>query len=304
MTHAGAFAADARFALAGCIDRDHGRAQSFASAWSIPRVFEGLNAALADPPPTGWDIVSVCTPDDSHGQILERLLGARPRLVFCEKPLDTDAVRAARIVDAYRAAGVSLAVNHLRQWDPAVAELRAALASGAHGQVQTVIGLYTKGLWHNGSHMIDLIANLLGEPTPEQVLGMRIDHTPADPTIDVRLRLADATPVTLLGGDARSYPLFELTIVCAAGTVTMEEGGFAWRVRAAEDSPEFPGHRRLGPGTSTPGGIAMAMAAAADNIASHLTDGTPLACDGARALRTLECCAAIAAMAQGGAGSP
>ncbi len=297
MTHAGAFAADDRFALAGCVDTDMALASGFAKAWRFPRSFNDLNAALTKPPNGGWEVISICTPDATHGEILEQVLASAPRIVFCEKPLDTDIDRARRIVRAYRAAGVALAVNHLRRWDPAVASFRDELADGAWGAVHTVFGLYTKGLWHNGSHMIDLVTNLFGPVIPERALGLRDDGAPGDPTIDVRLRLHDGTPVTLMGSDQRSYPVFELTTVCANGAFSMEQGGFAWRVRHAGASPEFPGHRHLSGGERRTGQIDGAMRAAVANLAAHLDDGAPLACDGDCALATLECCAKIAELA-------
>ena len=298
MTHAGAFGAHGRFAVTGCTDIDPGRAEAFSSAWSIPHHFNNIAAALVGAPATGWDVISVCTPDETHGDLLGEILESPPRLAFCEKPLDTDLERAQKLVAAYRDARIGLAVNHLRRWDPKVSALRKALAAGDYGPVHSIVGTYTKGLWHNGSHMLDLITNLFGNPIPEQVMGVNVDHAPNDPTIDVRLRLDDGTPVTLLGGDQRRYPMFELTIICADGTISMERGGFAWRLRAAGDSPEFPGHRHLGEGEITPGSIDAAMACAADNIAGYLDVGEPLACDGPTALGTLECCAAIAELAR------
>jgi hypothetical protein len=77
----------------------------------------------------------------------------------------------------------------------------------------------------------------------------------------------------------------------------MEQGGMYWRIRKAEPSSNFQGHRVLGEGKLRAGRYPEAMARAVDNIYRAVCYGESLASDGSSALATQEICEAIRAAA-------
>lgn len=65
------------------------------------------------------EIVSVCTPDETHHDIVVRLAEQwKPKVIWCEKPLSTDSESAQSMVDACKSYKVSLTVNYSRRWCP------------------------------------------------------------------------------------------------------------------------------------------------------------------------------------------
>ena len=80
------------------------------------------------------DAVILCTPHSKH---TEQVLAcaAAGKHVFCEKPLALTKADAERSVAACRAAGVQLGIGHERRYEPALAEVRHLVQSGALGTI-------------------------------------------------------------------------------------------------------------------------------------------------------------------------
>jgi predicted dehydrogenase len=80
------------------------------------------------------DAVILCTPHSKHTeQVLA--IAAAGKHVFCEKPLALTKIDAERSVAACRAAGVQLGIGHERRYEPALAEVRRLVHSGALGTI-------------------------------------------------------------------------------------------------------------------------------------------------------------------------
>lgn len=285
-THAGAYARDPGYRVVACIEPDAERRQAFMRRWRIPRGYTSLTEWRADGGVA--DVVSVCVPTPSHAEVLRALLPVRPRLVFTEKPLADDLATAAAIVDAYHAAEVALAVNYLRRWDPAMAELRRQLAAGDWGRIQSVSGWYTKGIRHNGGHLVDLLAFLIG---PLRAIAAWPSSFPGgpdgDPTLHARLEGPGGVPVSVLGADHRAHSLFEVNIVADGGLIQVEDAGRAVRLRRTVPDGRFPGLSGLDAGSRAATGIGRALPVALTNFQACLNGSAPLASSGDTALAAL-----------------
>lgn len=281
-THAGAYSRDGRFDLIACVEPDDKRRGEFMVAWDVPAGFRSIEEALGSG--NQFDVISICSPTDCHAHDLETALLLKPKLIFCEKPLTTSAAETQRLVDECAQLNIPLAVNYTRRWDADVSTLQADMHAGRWGQLRSVVGYYNKGIANNGSHMVDLLHLLVG-PMDIVKVGKPIDDFFAnDPTLPVWLEGPQGVPVLLACGHAGDYAIFELQLVFAQGTLTMEEGGLFWRERRTVDSETFKGYRTLDAGVRRPGQYPGAMLNAVDNIYRALKQGDPLASTGESAL--------------------
>lgn len=291
LTHAGAFRRHGGFSLAACVDPDVDRRDAFARRWEIPvsaASLGELDAAAGD-----FDVVSICSPNACHAEHLDAAIALRPRLIFCEKPVTESAAATRALVDRCSAAGILLAVNYTRRWAPDTIAIAEQIARGDWGAVRSVVGTYTKGVLHNGGHMIDLLQMLFG---PIALIGAGAavpDYWDDDPSVPALLVSERGVPIHLAVGDARDYALFELVIVTERGEIAMRDGGLGWTIRMAGDSAAFAGYRTLGAFEPRPGRYDEAMLAAANNIADALASGAPLASRGETALAAQTLCEAI-----------
>ena len=290
-THAGAFRRHGRYRLSACVDPDETRRREFMRHWGIASGHSSMDAVVESG--SRFDVVSICSPTDCHASDVLAALRLEPRVIFCEKPVTPSAATTAELVQVCEAAGVPLAINHTRRWDPEITRIRSELASGVWGSVRTVVGLYNKGVLNNGSHMIDLLHHLLG-PVSIVATGTPVwDGLPDDPSVPAVLSGPNGLPIHLACGDASDFALFEVQIVTKGGVLTMEEGGLAWRVRRTSESPHFRGYRTLDVGERHAGGYLLAMLGAVSNIHETLSSGTELASTGRSALAAQEICERI-----------
>jgi myo-inositol 2-dehydrogenase / D-chiro-inositol 1-dehydrogenase len=86
---------------------------------------------------TDIDAVIICTPTDTHADLIERFARAG-KAVFCEKPIDLDIKRVEQCLAVVDQHNVSLMVGFNRRFDPHFAAVRKAIDDGAIGQVEMV----------------------------------------------------------------------------------------------------------------------------------------------------------------------
>lgn len=291
LTHAGAFQRHGGFALTACVDPDAARREVFAARWGVQHTAASV-AALATAPGT-FDVISICSPNAVHAEHLEAAIALAPRLIFCEKPVTGNADATEALVARCHDAGILLAVNYTRRWAPDVVALAGELTRGERGAVRSVVGTYTKGVLHNGGHLIDLLHLLFGPLTLTAAGDPVHDHWHDDPSVPALLAAQGGVPIQLGIGDARDYALFELVVVTERGEIAMRDGGLHWTEREPGASAAFAGYRTLGGFAERPGRYDEAMSAAVGNIADALMTGAPLASTGDTALAAQRLCEQI-----------
>ena len=167
----------ARLEIVRAVEPELGGAQDFCAEHGL-ELTGSLDAVLAD---ASIGAVLLATPHSLHPAQVMACAAARKH-VFCEKPLALCRADAARMFDACRAAGVTLAVGHNRRFWPAMAALREAVARGDLGAILHIEGHNSNensqsittgwrlspeespggGLTGAGLHVLDAFVSLLG----------------------------------------------------------------------------------------------------------------------------------------------
>jgi predicted dehydrogenase len=291
-SHAKAYWLEPRAKLVAVADRDSARAREFASRWRVPRVYRTARTLMEAESP---DIVSICTPDETHLDVFEECVGSPGlKAIWCEKPLGTDIRRAERLVQICQERGIVIAVNYQRRWDPLVGHLRQVVQEGKLGDLQRVVVYYGKGILHNGSHAIDLLLDWLGRPQTLKVTGKIFDFVPGDPTVDAWLKMK-GVPVFLIGVDSRHYSLFEMDFLGTKGRAILANFGrrLEWFPRENSSGLDQAGELREPPMIRRRGRpIAMRLALA--EILHATQTGCAVLSSGQTALESLRLCRKLA----------
>jgi UDP-N-acetyl-2-amino-2-deoxyglucuronate dehydrogenase len=117
------------------------------------------------------DIVSVCSWHGQHAEMTVAAAARKPKVILCEKPMATSLGDADAMITACKRNGVRLAIGHMRRFYHGWEEARRLVAAGAIGAPQKVWSLIHDGLLNWGTHTIDGIRFVLGDPSTEWVFG-------------------------------------------------------------------------------------------------------------------------------------
>lgn len=117
------------------------------------------------------DIVSVCLWHGQHAPTVVAVAAMRPKLILCEKPMATSLGEAEQMIVAARRNKVRLAVGHQRRFLPGWNIARDLVAEGAIGKVTHLWSNVADGLLNWGTHTIDMMRFIMGDPAATAVVG-------------------------------------------------------------------------------------------------------------------------------------
>jgi predicted dehydrogenase len=297
-THAAAYRAADGVELVAVCDTDPAKADRCARRWNLTDAFTDVGGLLDRVRP---DIVSICTPDASHAPVLDQVLACRSvRGVLAEKPLAQNVSEAERLVRVARDRGIVLAVNYVRRYSPGHVWLEQAIGSGELGVIQKVLGLYTKGVLHNGTHWFDLARWLVGEISAVQAFAGADARDGEDPTLDVRLEFEGGAAGALQGCSAESFTVFEMDVVGTRGRARLVDSGHRIQMYGVGDSPHYSGYRSLLPAAEHDGGLREALPLAVRDLVECVARQQRPRCSGEDGVSALRIASAAIASAVAG----
>ena len=91
-----------------------------------------IDAVLAD---KSIGAVAICTPTDSHSDLITRAAAAGKH-IFCEKPVDLTIAKVEAVINAAREANVKLQIGFNRRFDHNFKKVRDLIKDGTLGEIQ------------------------------------------------------------------------------------------------------------------------------------------------------------------------
>mgnify|MGYP005856280637 CR=1 FL=1 len=174
------------------------------------------------------DIVSICT----WPQLTELACLAGVKAIWAEKPMAVDLAGCDRMLAAAERAGAVLIVNHQRRFRDRYVKARELIQSGAIGDVVQITGFLGGDLLTGGTHTVDCIRYLLGDPPAEWVIG-QIDMQDRPARRDQRGHMPEEQPHMRYGHyvESGAFALVQFQGSVRAtleGGVVMRPGGGGW----------------------------------------------------------------------------
>lgn len=290
LTHARAFQRHSSFQLAGGVDPNLGRRQLFEKHYGAPAYADVESAVKALQP----DVVAVSSPTSEHHASVHAVLAAgRPAAILCEKPLAYQRVEAREIVEATAEQGCKLFVNYMRRADCGVVEVKRRLDAGLISHPIKGVTWYSKGLFNNGSHFLNLLQYWLGGVTDFRILepGRLWDGLDPEPDVAVTFKLGT---MFFLAVREENYSHYTAELVAPNGRLRYEQGGerIFWQGTVKDAACE--GYTILDPvGESIETDFTRVQWHVVDQLAASLSGHQAHICSGAEALQTLEILAEV-----------
>lgn len=268
LTHAHALTNNPRTQLVGISDIDSVRGAVEAKKWKTSFFADTHDMLRALTP----EIIVIATPNATHTEMLALALSHNPKVIIMEKPVvhEQSAMKAIRALS--KKTTVPVVVNFRRRFDGVVSEIRGALLKGKYGSILSASALYSKGVVHNGSHMIDLARYLFGEMTSSKMHFSVDDFSAGEPTLGGVATFERCPQFYLMTGDERSFYVFEMSIVTEKCRIRFVDEGRVVLFEEVVKDTVYPDDRVLGKAKSKPTKLAESMSRMVEH-AIRVADG-------------------------------
>ncbi|MGL1890702.1 MAG: Gfo/Idh/MocA family oxidoreductase [Spirochaetaceae bacterium] len=237
--HAAAYGNIENTRLVACCYRSKEEQNDFAQKYSCKPYFNPEEMIKEEKP----DIVHIVTPVFSHAEMLEIVCKLNVPACLCEKPLCVGVKDYNRIRKAVRASKTKIVVNHQFRYHRDLVKCAEAVASGKLGKIRYCEFSCGMSMNQQGTHVLDYILKLLGDPKVESVYGAAGSPDPAEPRHPApkgtvaQVKFDNGVYGTWVTGesapivadDGTNFKHCREAVYCENGWVTYEEFG-EWRI--------------------------------------------------------------------------
>ena len=160
MSHTGSYVQVPEVELVAAADTYAEQREAFGRRYGLSNLYSDYREMLEKERP---EIVSVCTSAKPRADIVTTIaeMDSGVKAIWTEKPISVSLEQGDAMVAACRKAGIKLAINCGRRWNPWYTQARAMIDSGAIGEIIQVNVYMTGELSHN-SHALNLARYLAG----------------------------------------------------------------------------------------------------------------------------------------------
>ena len=221
LTYAKAFHLDPEITFS-VYDTDHQIAEKVAQRYRV-QILQVLDSRTFNE----YDIVAICTPTSTHYDYLSKMLIHGPKLIICEKPVDSDPLRLDKIVSLYSKSKTKVLVNFFRRFQPGIIQLRNEINDVLDEEGCTnIVVSYQRGFHNNASHAIDLLEYLFGltlDLSAALITNKIIDEFDTDPTMSVSC-FWNGVSVQFVGLTKVEFSHFDIAIYFKHRAVLLKDG--------------------------------------------------------------------------------
>ena len=242
-THAGAYSAVKETKLIAAADLNEKKLKKCGEKWKIPSLYSDYNEMLEK---EDIDILSVCTWNSTHFDIVKKAVESGVKAIFCEKPIAGTLSNANQMVEICNKNNVILQINHQRRFCPFHQKIGDFINNGRMGKIQQISFFYTTGIANTGSHVFDLLRFFFGDvdwvmsfPSENQSPNL------SDPNFDGLLRFKNNVFCTIHACAIKNFLIFEMDIVGEKGRLRITHSGFDLDFYKIRDSNLFSGYKEL-----------------------------------------------------------
>jgi myo-inositol 2-dehydrogenase / D-chiro-inositol 1-dehydrogenase len=190
-----------------------------------------------------YDIVSIASPTSAHFHDLLTLIQRRDcSKILCEKPIVASKEELHSLISALQNTDKKILIHMMRRYNGAFITLASRIRGNEFGKALGFQGVCTKGLLHNGSHLLGVLSHFLGNLN--DIKPFRASHCNNDVCgeFGISLQQGDGTVSVLRSPD---YSLFELTIWFEKGVIKILEGGDKIEIYSRVPSSTYEGYFTL-----------------------------------------------------------
>lgn len=273
LTHSKAFDQHTAFELCGATSISSDDRKLFEKTYQ-KHSYQTGKALLEESKP---DVVSICTPTDTHFEVIQEVLKHPVKALLVEKPFTSSSQQAETLTELCHKKNIPLYVNYMRRAEPEILNLKANLAQGLFGHVQNVHMRYTGTPLNTASHFIDLFSFLFGQACDLKM----IDHN----RFDLHFKDIKVSFEQLSSSDTS---VNEFEIIGTQCLYSYLQGGIIVSERTRVENEIFPGHFHFSMPQIRKTQMNLNMKNVLDQLAISLAGKPSTLCTGRQACETLK----------------
>lgn len=186
------------------------------------------------------DLVVLATPALVRLSAIKEIIAQPPGLLLIEKPLANTLDEADQLLEICQNAGIKVAVNYIRRFDPVLSRIPALAVKAGLGNPVACSILYSGDILESGSHYIDLLVSWFGSGRVRQTWGKGSGQ----------IDFGDVKGV--LQSVRTSFGIGEIDLLFADGRMAITDYGEKLTIWKNGPDPNFPGYQRLGQMVNAP----------------------------------------------------
>ena len=284
-THAYAIEKHPKFNLIGGVDNSEEKKILFEKRFKVP-AFDNVEKALKKLQP---DLVVIATPTETHNSILSKIINlSKPRIILCEKPLSYKIEDAKNMINKCKEARIDLFVNYIRSVDSGVLEIKRRIVNGKILAPLKVNVWYSKGIFNNGSHFLNLLEMWLGKVESVKLLNNGGMWNNKDPEPDFEIKFNLGTAIFRAAWE-EAFSHYSIELLSSTGRLFYDKGGEKIEFQSVSKDINFKEYIKLNDQKELIGNsMDIYQWQVYDNIDKHLNGYETTLCTGFKALETLK----------------
>ena len=163
MAHFKAMLALEEFDVVAVCDIDTERTADIQNANPSIKGFSDFDLMLSE---MQLDVVAIATPNKLHASMVIKAANAGVKGIYCEKPIALSLGETHEMIAACEKSGSKLIIGHQRRMSAPYITMRRLIDEGAIGEVYLVRGNCAGDILSDGTHTVDSVNYLLGNPKP------------------------------------------------------------------------------------------------------------------------------------------
>ncbi|MDD3342351.1 MAG: Gfo/Idh/MocA family oxidoreductase [Sulfurospirillaceae bacterium] len=249
-SHAHAIAKHSNCKLVAICEPSITNQQAFIGRWGKVGVYYALDALFEY---ETIDLLALASPTPFHAKALEDALHVKNiKYIMCEKPLVSTLKELEHLKPLLLESDKRILIHLMRRYDPSFIQLANDIAMHKWGKVLRFQGVFTKGLLHNGIHMLDILSYFFGQIKIIEPLHVKLLEHDISGDFEVSLEKAQGLLSCI---DELPYSAFELSIWFEHGKIEIKEGGAKIDTYAKKPSSLYEGYFTLEHETSLPNSL-------------------------------------------------
>ncbi len=240
-THAHAYKKHPKFQLKAIADPDSSQRAKFKNEWGHNLYdYESLELMLEH---EKLDILSITSPTQFHHQnLLTALRDPHLKTIIAEKPFVQTQAELTEIKHLLKKCHKNIIINFIRRYDPSILKIKEMIENQALGEMLSFDGVFNKGLYHNGAHMLELIEFLCH---PIHTITAPSAQKIADDLYGSFLIKTKMAKGVIQNSYEIGYSIFELQLLFSHGRIKITNSGHQIEVEKVVESPFYKGYYNL-----------------------------------------------------------